>query len=303
MYRSLVWLLLVGPLSCFAVADDSWLQVPERFQRHGPVRPIGQAESERSASPATTPTPGQRPETMGQTSGVAPRADDTRLASHDAHTPAAGAAVPPPASGAPFQAPNRLPAAAATREAMPAANAPLPISRTASPKVGVAADQPPTSTTVEPSLSPGIDSLITVAASLGIVLGLFFVLTWCFRRGMPKSARSLPPEVVEVLGRAPLAGKQQMHLIRFGNKLVLAAISPGCVDTISEITDPVEVNRLAGYCEQMRAGSTTASFRGILDRLDERGDHDASETYPRRPKRDLASVVGLKGSRAEDDYV
>ena len=49
--------------------------------------------------------------------------------------------------------------------------------------------------------SPG-DSLITVAASLGIVLGLFFVLMWCFRRGMPKSTRSLPPEVVEVLGKA-----------------------------------------------------------------------------------------------------
>jgi hypothetical protein len=59
---------------------------------------------------------------------------------------------------------------------------------------------------------------------------------------------------------------------------------------------------LAGYCEQSRSGSATASFRGILDRLDHGGDDDGAADSPRRPNRSLASMVGLKGYRAEEDY-
>jgi flagellar biogenesis protein FliO len=148
---------------------------------------------------------------------------------------------------------------------------------------------------------PGMESVLTVAGSLGIVMGLFVVTMWCLRRGMPKSARALPPEVVEVLGRAPLVGKQQMHLIRFGSKLVLAAVSPSGIDAVSEITDPVEADRLLGYCEQTRSSSATSSFRGILDRLDERSLRNEEE-HPRRPDREYSSLVAHKRARMEDEY-
>jgi flagellar biogenesis protein FliO len=146
-----------------------------------------------------------------------------------------------------------------------------------------------------------MESLLTVAGSLGIVMGLFMVTMWCLRRGMPKSARVLPMEVVEVLGRAPLAGKQQMHLIRFGSKLVLAAVSPSGIDAVSEITDPVEVDRLLGYCEQTRSSSATSSFRGILDRLDERSLRNADD-HARRPHREYSAIAGHKHARMEDEY-
>ena len=138
-----------------------------------------------------------------------------------------------------------------------------------------------------------------MAASLGIVLGLFFVIVWCLRRGMPKAIRPLPAEVVEVLGRTPLAGRQQMHLIRLGSKLVLVAVSPQGVDTISEITNPAEADRLAGYCETTRSASATASFRGLLDRLAEREPLDHEEPAPRG--RRLGS--GRPKVDAEDTYV
>src|SRR5256885_14600566 len=80
-------------------------------------------------------------------------------------------------------------------------------------------EMPPT-----PSSGP---ALVTMLGSLAIVLGLFFGLIWLMRRGMPKGTRLLSNEVVEVLGRATLAGRQQMHVVRFGNKLLLVSISPG----------------------------------------------------------------------------
>jgi flagellar biogenesis protein FliO len=175
----------------------------------------------------------------------------------------------------------------------------LPLSRSNFP-----APAPGVNKSDDPAMTDGaigIDSLITVAGSLGIVLGLFMVTMWCLRRGMPKSARALPAEVVEVLGRAPLAGRQQMHLIRFGGKLVLAAVSPSGIDAVSEITDPVEVDRMLGYCEQTRSSSATSSFRGILDRLDERSLRAADEPA-HRPHREYSSLAAHKHPRMEDEY-
>ena len=108
--------------------------------------------------------------------------------------------------------------------------------------------------------------LATGAASLGIVVGLFLLVSWAVRRGMPKGPAMLPPEAVEVLGRAPLVGRQHVHLIRCGHKLVLVSVSPTSVDTLTEITEPAEVNRLAGLCQAMQAG-VTGSIRHALGHL------------------------------------
>ena len=74
----------------------------------------------------------------------------------------------------------------------------------------------------------------------------------------------LPNEVVECLGRAPLTGRQQVQLLRLGKKLVLVAVTATEARTLSEITDPLEVDRLSGLCQQIRPESITASFRQVL---------------------------------------
>jgi flagellar biogenesis protein FliO len=112
-----------------------------------------------------------------------------------------------------------------------------------------------------PSSGPALFSML---GSLAIVLGLFFGLIWLMRRGMPKGTRLLSSEVVEVLGRAPLAGRQQMHVVRFGNKLLLISLSPGGAETLSEITEPAEVDRLSGICQQTHASSATNAFRQVF---------------------------------------
>jgi flagellar biogenesis protein FliO len=104
--------------------------------------------------------------------------------------------------------------------------------------------------------------VLSAAASLGIVLGLFLLVVLVVRRGMPKTAAQLPREAVQLLGRAPLVGRQYLHLVRCGNKLLLLSVSAGSSTTLTEITDPAEVERLVELCEGVGLGGS--SFRQVL---------------------------------------
>jgi flagellar biogenesis protein FliO len=104
----------------------------------------------------------------------------------------------------------------------------------------------------------------TVITSLAVVLGLLVALVWISKRTGPKKDATLPGEILETLGRAPLAGRQEMQLVRVGNKLLLLSVTATSAETLTEITDPVEIDRLAGICQQNRPDSITASFREIL---------------------------------------
>ena len=55
------------------------------------------------------------------------------------------------------------------------------------------------------------------------MLGIFFLVVWLLRRASPRGPAALPGEAFEVLGRAPLANRQQAHLLRCGNKLLLVS--------------------------------------------------------------------------------
>ncbi len=107
-------------------------------------------------------------------------------------------------------------------------------------------------------------SLLTVGASLATVLGLFFLAAWFMRRATPAGSLALPSDVFEVLGRAPLASRQQAYLLRCGKKLLLVSITSAGAETLTEITDADEVLRLAGLCRQKHPQSATAAFREVF---------------------------------------
>ncbi len=110
-------------------------------------------------------------------------------------------------------------------------------------------------------------STLTILSSLAVVLGVFLLLVWAIRRAMPRSAQLLPTEVVEVLGRAPLVGKQQMYLLRCGPKLLLLSVTPEGAETLTEIAHPDEVAHIVALCRQGQPGSIPAAFREILDQM------------------------------------
>jgi len=128
---------------------------------------------------------------------------------------------------------------------------------------------PPTSqATVEASKSSSgntVRMLLSVGSSLLIVIGLFLGVAWCYRKTLNTSMGGIPKHVVSVLGRTAIAPRQQLVLVRFGSKLVLVSMVQGEARTISEITDPLEVDQLAGACESHQPHSLTNSFRSILN--------------------------------------
>jgi len=112
----------------------------------------------------------------------------------------------------------------------------------------------------------GLAQLWTTGAALALVLGLFLVVMWTVRRAAPKTLAALPAEVVETLGRAPLAGRQYVHLVRCGQKLLLVNVTADGAKTLTEIDDPVEVDRLAALCQQSRPGAA-AAFRQVFEQF------------------------------------
>ena len=106
--------------------------------------------------------------------------------------------------------------------------------------------------------------MTTAVGGLAVCLGLFFLVVWVTKRNSTSGTAALPVEVIEPLGRVPLSGRQQLQLLRVGRKLVLLNVTSTSAKTITEITDPAEVDRLLGYCQQRKDTSVTASFRDVL---------------------------------------
>ena len=123
----------------------------------------------------------------------------------------------------------------------------------------------------KPHLLPGfdipLDSIYAMLTALALVVGLFLLCAWALRRGTRSSSAVLPGEVVSVLGRVPLAARQFAQLLRVGNKLVLVSVTPAGAETLAEVSDPAEVDRLLGICQQLDPKSTTREFEAVFRQL------------------------------------
>jgi flagellar biogenesis protein FliO len=111
---------------------------------------------------------------------------------------------------------------------------------------------------------PHVESLGTAGAGLALVVGLFLLCVSLMRRGGPSPSTPLPHDAVAVLGRVPLTPKQFAHLIQVGNKLVLVSIAGDRTDTITEITESAEVERLVAMCFKGSRQSSSADFQKLL---------------------------------------
>jgi flagellar biogenesis protein FliO len=184
--------------------------------------------------------------------------------------PATAAAEARPIKQFPAQPPANLRLASVAEELQPqTAKAPLRLAPRSEGSRSNAGPRKPAAT------SPG-NVLGTVAGSLGVVLGLFLLIVWCSRRFSASGAAALPKEAIELLGRSPLTARQQMQLLRVGNKLLLVAVSPIGAETLTEISDATEVEHLLALCRRDQPGSSTAAFRQALAQL---GNEPAERTF------------------------
>ncbi|MHB8902872.1 MAG: FliO/MopB family protein [Thermoguttaceae bacterium] len=204
-----------------------------------------------------------------------------------AETPATPAGPPiDPAS------PDETPAAPAGSAADSA-----PLTTLAAPDAGFPVLAPPETARSgagsQPPRDEAFGATVTVISSLATVLGLFFLTAWILRRTGTGALATLPGEVFESLGRAHHAGRQQVQLLRCGNRLLLVSLTPDSAETLTEIDDPDEVTRLAGLCRANQSGSATAAFRQVLNQFARQpaepgfvGRGDPSATRTRLPARE-----------------
>jgi flagellar biogenesis protein FliO len=109
--------------------------------------------------------------------------------------------------------------------------------------------------------------LASAGAGLAVVIALFLLFSWTMRRGGPKSSSVLPESAFAVLGRAPLTAQSFAQLLRVGNKLVLVAMSADGAQPLTEVTDPLEVDRIAGLCMSGKPNGSSAEFQQVLAQL------------------------------------
>lgn len=96
-----------------------------------------------------------------------------------------------------------------------------------------------------PAAGGNLKNLILAVAG---VTFLFMVLIFILKKFTPGEAPVLPKDVFEILGKSPLAFRQQLYLMRCGKKLFVVSVSQNGLDRIGEIEEEAEVARLSRLC-------------------------------------------------------
>lgn len=110
-------------------------------------------------------------------------------------------------------------------------------------------------------------SMWTSFGSLVVILVVILLFARTWKKHGPRINGYMPAEAVEVLGKRPLDQKSTLHLVRLGSKILLLGSSPDGLRTLSEVTNPVDVDYLAGICRQNDDDGTAAqTFRALFNR-------------------------------------
>jgi hypothetical protein len=96
------------------------------------------------------------------------------------------------------------------------------------------------------------------------VLGVFFLFVWFQKSRSKRGIGGLPPEVVEPLGTIPFVSRQALHVVRFGSKILLINVTAGGSETLAEIDDLREAERILALCRRNRPDPLGRTFREIL---------------------------------------
>lgn len=105
---------------------------------------------------------------------------------------------------------------------------------------------------------------ISVLAVLVIVIVVGAKL---LRKHAPNLGGGIPADALEVLGKRTIDRGQNVYLVRLGSRILIVGSSAGGLQTLGEITDPVEIDYIAGLCKPKDQPSTIAQgFLALFNR-------------------------------------
>ena len=122
------------------------------------------------------------------------------------------------------------------------------------------------------------NSILKVIGGLSAVLAIFYAFTIFAKRNGAKVSSKLPADIIQVLGTMPIDAKRKFQLVRLGSKLLLLSVTEKSVQTVSEITDPVEVEY---FVSRLQKGKTAEAFNSMRQMMAQiRQQKRALRMYP-----------------------
>jgi flagellar biogenesis protein FliO len=109
--------------------------------------------------------------------------------------------------------------------------------------------------------------VVSVVGSLLIVISVFLIFTFLFKKISPNAVQVLPKEVFENLGKTFISQKLQVNLLRLGNRLILVSSTNDTLTPITEITDPDEVVAVLGMCRQLNNNGINKFHQNLTSQL------------------------------------
>ncbi|MBL4700444.1 MAG: FliO/MopB family protein, partial [Phycisphaeraceae bacterium] len=137
----------------------------------------------------------------------------------------------------------------------------------------------PTLGSEDTSLGLGSDSsawVLKTITSLGVVIGLILALRMGINKLSGRPAMGSRSGIVEVLSRTSISPRNQVLLLRLGQRIIVVSEGPAGVRTLANLDDPDEVAQLLATVSSSRPGSITQSFNQLLNRAGSEMDNPRS---------------------------
>ena len=116
----------------------------------------------------------------------------------------------------------------------------------------------------------------TAFASLAAMLIVIVAAARVWKKHAPQTAGRLPAEAVEVLGRRQLDRRHAIQIVRCGSRILILGVAGEGLRTLSEISDPAEVDDIAALCRRSSRDETGGQgFLSLFRRFREEAEADA----------------------------
>ena len=128
----------------------------------------------------------------------------------------------------------------------------------------VAAQEPATAISHAGTAAQMGSQLVQLLFGLLLVIGLIFLLAWLARRVQQQLPGSKSSDTIQLLATRPLGPRERLLLVQVGKEQVLLGLTPGSIETLHVLQEPVTVDR----SEVQSAGVFARRLRQALQQTD-----------------------------------
>lgn len=134
--------------------------------------------------------------------------------------------------------------------------------------------------------SPIVITLIFSALFIGLVL--WVVLTG-FKKFLPGGKKLFSTPAMEILGRTHFDSQKYLALVRVGQKLVVVGVSPNGFDSVTEVTDKIDVTDIMAL-----AKPTTTTGQNLFHKMFQKTIEDQPGTTQAVPPENISGIDSIQ---------